>query len=88
MKCKLRLEYKPSNPTLIPRHMNTKYKEELMDYEKEQDEKTRKAGTLYHIILHYVYKRGDIPCYYPPTNPPPLDEQFCSYPQERTRKDT
>jgi len=27
--------------------MNTKHKEELMDYEKEQDEKKRKAGTLY-----------------------------------------
>ena len=47
MKCKLRLDYKPSNPALIPRHMNTKHKEELMDYEKEQNEKTRKAGTLY-----------------------------------------
>ena len=27
--------------------MNTKHKEELMDYEKEENEKTRKAGTLY-----------------------------------------
>ena len=48
MKCELRLEYKPSNPAIIQRHMNTKHQEELMEYEKEQDEKTRKAGTLYH----------------------------------------
>jgi len=27
--------------------MNTKHKEEQMGYEKEQDEKKRKAGTLY-----------------------------------------
>jgi len=46
MKCKLRLEYKPSNPSLIPRRMNTKHIEELMDYEKEQTEKKRKTGTF------------------------------------------
>ena len=38
-KCELRLKYTPSNPSLIPRHMNRKHKNELMDFERKENEK-------------------------------------------------
>lgn len=47
-KCALRLTYTPSNPTSIPRHMNQKHANELLEFaEAKRKEKKRKHGTMF-----------------------------------------